>query len=93
MSALHDIICDWTQPPHQKHRRTRVRVYAYTDDMALVADCMEDIRCNGDTGDEGTRMQVSLNGGKTKYFTLGEEDEKGYMSLIKTQWISRESVC
>ena len=64
-----------------------VRVYAYADDMALIADSKEDIEDAIATLEEKARdCGLSLNREKTRYFTLGDTDEGTYRSLTKEQW-------
>ena len=64
-----------------------VRVYAYADDMALVADTKEQIEAGMKTLEsKAAECGLLLNRDKTRYFTLKEEDEDNYISLSRIQW-------
>ena len=67
--------------------RMGVRVYAYADDMALVADTKQEMEEAVDVLEtKAKECGLSLNRAKTKYFTLKDEDEDGFTSLAKVSW-------
>ena len=64
-----------------------VRVYAYADDMAIVADSREQMEAAMQLLETKAReCGLTINREKTKGYTTQEEDEDGYSSLHKNVW-------
>ena len=64
-----------------------VRVYAYADDMAIVADSREQMEAAMQLLETKAReCGLTINREKTKGYTTQVEDEDGYSSLHKNVW-------